>query len=249
VVFYAVLLFCILATTYAAETGSPPAGQQQACKFEAQIVKTVRLNYLLFLPKGYGSNAQQKWPLIIFLHGMGERGDDLQLVKKHGIPKIVEQKEDFPFIAISPQCPENSIWNAELESLNALLDDVVAKYAIDADRIYLTGLSMGGYGAWALAMAYPKRFAAIVPICGGGDPKNVSVLKDVPVWVFHGAKDNVVSPEESKKMVNALKEAGGNVQFTLYPEADHDSWTVTYDNPELYQWLLKQSKGKKRTSG
>lgn len=243
--FFVTLLSCFaIGMSAMAGTGIPPAGRQQACKFEAQIVKTVRLNYLLFLPKGYGSDPKQKWPLILFLHGMGERGDDLELVKKHGIPKIVEQKEDFPFIAVSPQCPAYSFWTAELESLNALLDEIVAKYAVDTDRIYLTGLSMGGYGTWALAMAYPERFAAIAPICGGGDPKNISVLKDVPAWVFHGAKDTLVPPEESEKMVNALKGAGGDVLFTLYPDADHDSWTVTYDNPELYEWFLKHSRRK-----
>jgi len=237
------LPLCLMIGAYASE--SPSAGKQQGQKFEAQIVKTVRLGYLLYLPKGYEPNTKEKYPLILFLHGMGERGDDLNLIKKHGIPKIVEQKDDFPFIALSPQCPGNSFWTVELEALNALLDDVVTKYAVDVDRIYLTGLSMGGYGAWALAMEYPKRFAAIVPICGGGDTKNVSAIKDIPVWVFHGAKDSVVKLEESEKMVNALKECGGNIQFTVYPEADHDSWTVTYDNPELYKWLLKQSRSKK----
>ncbi|MDQ1316890.1 MAG: hypothetical protein QG588_539, partial [Candidatus Poribacteria bacterium] len=167
--------------------------------------------------------------------------------KVHGIPKIVEQKDDFPFIAVSPQCSANSWWTSEQEliALNALLNKIVVKYAVDRNRIYLTGLSMGGYGTWALAMKYPKRFAAIVPICGGGDPKNISAIKNIPTWVFHGAKDSVVKLEESEKMVNALKECGGNVQFTVYPEADHDSWTATYDNPELYKWLLQQSKTKK----
>jgi len=223
-------------------TGSAPA-KQQVCSFEAQIVKTVRLNYLLYLPRDYEADPRRKLPLILFLHGMGERGNnELELVKKHGIPKIVEQKEDFPFIAVSPQCPKNSFWTAEIEALNALLDEVIAKYRVDVDRIYLTGLSMGGYGAWSLAIAYPKRFAAIAPICGGGEPSEVPVLKDVPVWVFHGEKDNLVPPEESKKMVDALKACGGDVKFTLYPDADHDSWTRTYDNPELYEWFLKHSR-------
>ncbi|MFQ6040725.1 MAG: prolyl oligopeptidase family serine peptidase [Candidatus Poribacteria bacterium] len=215
---------------------------QRAHIFKTQIMKTVRLNYLLFLPKGYGQKPQQRWPLILFLHGAGERGDDIELVKKHGIPKIVEKQDDFPFIALSPQCPKSSWWTVELEALNALLDEIVATYAVDTDRIYLTGLSMGGYGAWHLATAYPERFAAIAPICGGGDPEKACVLKDVPVWVFHGARDETVSPEESEKMVNALKDCGGDVQFTLYPNAGHDSWTETYDNPELYKWFLKHTR-------
>lgn len=239
--FLAVSLFWLAASVSAAETGNTPKGQQ-AYKFEAQIIKTVHLNYLLFLPKSYGKNPQQKWPLILFLHGAGERGDDIELVKIHGIPKIVEQQEDFPFIAVSPQCPKASWWTAELEALNALLDEVVAKYTVDTDRLYLTGLSMGGYGAWYLATMYPERFAAIAPICGGGDPEKAYVLKNVPAWVFHGGKDTVVSPEESEKMVNALKSCSSDVQFTLYPEAGHDSWTETYDNPELYKWFLKHKR-------
>jgi len=239
--FLAILLFWFVVSISAAEAVNTSTGQR-AHTFETQITKTVRLNYLLFLPKGYGEKPQQKWPLILFLHGAGERGDDIELVKKHGIPKIVEKQDDFPFIALSPQCPKSSWWTVELEALNALLDEIVATYAVDTDRIYLTGLSMGGYGAWHLATAYPERFAALAPICGGGDPEKACVLKNVPVRVFHGAKDETVSPEESEKMVNALKVCGGDVQFTLYPDAGHDSWTKTYDNPELYKWFLKHTR-------
>lgn len=233
---------CILASAYAEE--GTQASKQQSLSFETQIVKTVKLNYLLYLPKDYGKVADKKYPLILFLHGAGERGDDLNKVKVHGIPKIVEQKDDFPFIAVSPQCPQESWWPMEVDALKALLDKIVKEYAVDPDMVYLTGLSMGGYGSWSLAIAYPDKFAAVVPICGGGDEKKVSAIKNIPVWVFHGAKDSVVKLAESEKMVNALKEAGGNVQFTVYPEADHDSWTATYDNPELYEWLLKQKRHK-----
>jgi len=215
---------------------------QQAHTFEVQITRTVRLDYLLYLPKGYGTDPQKKWPLILFLHGRGERGDDLELVKIHGIPKIVEQRDDLPFIAVSPQCSKDSMWMVEVEALNALLDEVVTKYAVDTDRIYLTGLSMGGFGTWRLATAYPERFAAIVPICGGGDPEKVGVLRDVPVWVFHGAKDPFVQLSESEEMVDALKACGGNVRFTVYPDVEHDSWTRTYDNPELYEWFLQHTR-------
>lgn len=213
---------------------------QQKCTFEAQITKTVRLEYLLALPEGYGSD--KKWPLILFLHGAGERGGDLELVKKHGIPRIVEQKEDFPFIAVSPQCPRWSWWTAETEALDALLDEIVSRYAVDTDRVYLTGLSMGGYGTWHLATAYPERFAAIAPICGGGDPEKACVLKDIPVWVFHGAEDKTVPPEQSRRMVKALENCEADVRFTIYPEAGHDSWTETYNNPELYEWFLKHKR-------
>ena len=210
-----------------------------------RITKTVRLSYLLYLPSRYGADPQESWPLILFLHGMGERGNDLELVKTHGIPKVVEERDDWPFVAVSPQCPADSWWVGEIDALVALLDEVTARYAIDEDRIYLTGLSMGGYGTWHLAALYPQRFAAIVPICGGGVPvlgfpEKVCALKDVPVWAFHGAKDPLVRLEESERLVETLRACGGNVRFTVYPEAGHDSWTETYNNPELYAWLLQQ---------
>ena len=126
-----------------------------------------------------------------------------------------------------------------MEALNALLDEIVSKYAVDEDRIYLTGLSMGGFGTWSLATAYPERFAALAPICGRGNPEKAHVLKDIPVWVFHGAKDETVPPENSQQMVNALKECGADVQYTIYPDAGHDSWTETYNNPKLYEWFLE----------
>ena len=220
-------------------------GKQQGYKFETEIVKKVRLNYLLFLLKDYGSDAEKKFPMILFLHGAGERGDNLELLKAHGIPKIVEKNADFPFIAVSPQCPVESWWPIELEALEALLNDIIKKYKVDTDRIYLTGLSMGGFGTWSLAIRNPNTFAAIAPICGGGDPKKVCAIKDVPTWVFHGAKDEVVPLQQSENMVKPLKECGGDPQFTVYPEAGHDSWTVTYDNPQLYEWFLKHSRSKK----
>jgi predicted peptidase len=223
-------------------TGKLPQTGQHGYTFEVRIVRTVHLRYLLFLPEDYGADPNRRWPLILFLHGAGERGDDLELVKRHGIPKIVERQKDFPFITVSPQCPKGSWWTAEIEALSALLDKIEESYAVDVDRIYLTGLSMGGYGTWHLAMAHPDRFAAIAPICGGGDPEKACVLKDVPVWVFHGAKDPVVPLEESESMVQALKACGGKVRFTIYPDAEHDSWTQTYDNPELYKWFLRHTR-------
>ena len=129
-------------------------------------------------------------------------------------------------------------------ALNALLDDVVGKYRVDKDRIYVTGLSMGGFGTWSLAAAHPERFAAIAPICGGGNPTDAKKLKDLPIWVFHGAKDQTVPASRSDAMVKALKEAGSErVKFTLYPDAGYDSRTETYKNPEFWDWLLKQQRG------
>lgn len=193
------------------------------------------LNYLLYLPPGY-DKADKSFPLILFLHGAGETGNDLNLVKKHGPPKIVAKKKDFPFIVVSPQAPVRG-WKPK--QLLALLDDVESKYKVDKDRVYLTGLSMGGYGTWSLAAAAPGRFAAIAPICGGGNPKTAEKLKDMPIWVFHGAKDRAVPLKRSEDMVAALKKAGNKVKFTVYPNAGHDSWTESYNNPELYKWFLE----------
>jgi len=211
---------------------------QHSCSFEKTITKKVECRYLLFLPEGYG-REKKKWPLILFLHGAGERGSNLELLKKHGPPKIVENRKDFGFIVVSPQCPSRQWWTEKLDTLIALLDEIVAGYDVDRERIYLTGLSMGGYGTWALASAYPDRFAAIAPICGGGLRFMALRLKDVPVWAFHGAKDRVVPVAESEQMVKAINAVGGNAKLTVYPDAYHDSWTRTYENPELYEWFLK----------
>ena len=209
--------------------------------FEKTVTKTLRCQYLLFLPEGYGQK-KQRWPVILFLHGAGERGSDLNLVKKHGPPKIVETRKDFPFIVVSPQCPAVAWWTDENEVLINLLDDIVARYSVDKERIYLTGLSMGGYETWTLTSAYPERFAAIAPICGGGKVFMADKLKDVPVWAFHGAKDPVVPLKESEDIVNAIKERGGDAKLTVYPEAGHDSWTETYNNQELYDWFMQHRK-------
>lgn len=209
------------------------------------------VNYLLFLPRDYEQEPQKRWPLIVFLHGLGERGDDLEdleLLKKHGPPMLVEQQPDFPFIVLSPQCPADSYWESQIDTMDTLLEEIVAKYGVDTNRIYLTGLSMGGFGTWRLALQYPKRFAAVVPIAGGyilrsdAIPENICDLKDVPIWVFHGAQDTVVLPGQSEAMVNALQACGGNVRFTLYPDVEHeDSWKLAYADPELYEWLLEQT--------
>ncbi|MEH2221051.1 MAG: prolyl oligopeptidase family serine peptidase [Nostoc sp.] len=210
---------------------------------QRHVTSTDSYNYLLFLPDGLHPDGdrneiqQPLLPTILFLHGAGQRGSDLDDVRKHGVAKVVEQQSDFPFIVISPQCPRREYWN--IERLSTLLDEVIASCAVDPDRVYLTGLSMGGYGTWHLAAAQPERFAAIAPICGGGNPQAAGKLKNLPVWAFHGAKDNVVPLSESEIMVSALKVHDGNVKFTVYPEANHDSWTQTYNNPELYEWFLQ----------
>lgn len=222
-----------------------PVQTEQTLERQGAEGKTLRMSYLLYLPPGHGKD-KQRWPLMLFLHGAGERGTDLSVVKKHGPPKLVEKGQSFPFVVVSPQCPRGVWWDSNV--LTALLDEVCAKYAVDTDRVYLTGLSMGGFGTWRLAALHPERFAAIVPICGGGDVKDAPRLKDIPTRVYHGGKDPVVRVGLSEQMVEAMKKAGAkDVTLTVYPDAGHDSWTKTYDDPELYTWLLKQtSKGREK---
>lgn len=215
------------------------AGEQKSSKLDKQV--RVELNYLIYLPKDY--DAKKSWPLLLFLHGAGERGENLELVKKHGPPKLIAAGQEFPFIVVSPQCPKDRHW--EPLELVALLDDLSSKYKVDDDRIYVTGLSMGGFGTWELAAYIPDRLAAIAPICGGGETFWARRFAHLPVWAFHGAKDTGVPLERSQKMVDELKKRGGNPKLTIYPEAGHDSWTESYNNPKLYEWLLEQKRSPK----
>ena len=226
-----------------ASTGEPSPGRQVAQSFADPIGAVAGLDYLLFLPEGYGG-AQTRWPTLLFLHGAGERGSDLQVVKKHGPPKLIEQGNSLPFIVISPQCPANHWWVEEnLQRLLWELQMSVAEiYDVDRDRVYLTGISMGGFGTWMLAARRPECFAAAVPICGGGDPDWAERLKEIPIRAFHGANDDVVPVEFSVRMVDAVRAAGGDVELTIYPDAGHDSWTRTYESPEVFRWLLSHSR-------
>ena len=216
--------------------------RQTVNHFEKEIKITLPANYLLYLPKDYNA-SNENFPLVLFLHGAGERGTDIEKVKTHGLPKLINQGKDFPFIVVSPQCPENMFWNTDI--LSALLDEIEENYRVDKNRIYVTGLSMGGHGTWSLAIAQPNRFAAIAPVCGWSVPSIACTIKDIPIWVFHGAKDVVVPIAASEQMVEKLKSCGANVKFTVYPEANHDAWTETYNNEELYKWFLEQSLEKK----
>jgi predicted peptidase len=229
--------FLFLTVLLAAPTFGDDSGQS-AKRLDVSI--KVEMGYLLYLPKDYDS--KDSWPLVLFLHGSGERGDDLELVKKHGPPRLISEGKEFPFIVVSPQCPKDRSW--EPIELAALLDELTGNLKVDKDRISVTGLSMGGFGTWRLAAFSPERFAAISPICGGGEPFWAGRIAHLPTWAFHGAKDKGVPVERSQEMIDALQEKGGTPKLTIYPDAEHDSWTETYNNPEFYEWLLAQ----KRTS-
>ena len=220
-------------------------GSSQQRKIKTDIIdkNNISLDYLLYLPEDYNNDKEKKWPTILFLHGKGERGNNLELVKIHGIPKIVSTKKDLNFIAISPQCPIDYVWRDQemLIALESLLLKMIKNFRIDKSRLYVTGLSMGGRGTWAIAAYRPDLFAAAAPICGGGDPLTASRLTKLPFWVFQGALDEVHFPKESEIMIKSLKNKGGEVRYTLYPELHHDSWTITYDNSELYKWFLSKS--------
>ena len=262
-----------IATAIALPSGAAdldPELRQERRSYKATIKQTVEHDFLLHLPKGY-ADSKKTWPLILFLHGAGERGDDLAKVAFHGPPKLVTRtprarQNETPekkaakrqamkllkenFVIVSPQCPQNEHWHGQL--LSALLDHIESDFRIDKKRIYLTGLSMGGYGTWELGLRQPERFAAIAPICGGlnsigpllnrRDPQLGPAQKRLPIWIFHGGKDSVVIPEESEFAKRLMERLGNQtVKLTIYPEAGHDSWTDTYANPELYRWFLSHS--------
>ena len=215
------------------------------------------VRYLVSTPPNYDQDRTRQWPLIIYLHGAGETGKNTELLKSIGIPHLLQAYDDYlndlvppedvnlevaeyiahNFITLSPQVDPTYHDRWEIKLLNAFLDETEKLYRVDKRRIYLTGVSMGGFGTFRWAMENPKRFAAIAPVCGGADPKNVEVLKNLPIWVFHGEKDSVVDIKYSAVMVDALKKIQGNVEFTIYPEVDHDAWTPAYNTLELYLWF------------
>ena len=226
------------------------------------IVKPRGYSYLISRPAASGAGSVRSWPTLLFLHGASERGSRVEDVARQGIPKLVQATAELSpaeravgqeitdrFVVLAPQCPTYEIWD-ELELLR-FLDDALSEHAIDPKRLYLTGMSMGAFGAWTLALRHPRRFAAFVPICGGGRiaditaaiAANEAALRSLGVWAFHGAKDRVVPLEESERMVDELKRAGiAEAKLTVYPNAEHDAWSQTYSNPELYRWLLEHQR-------
>ena len=215
---------------------------QEARTLERTITRRIKLEYLLYLPKGHG-RGKKKWPLMVYLHGSGERGSNLELVKTHGPPKLIEAEQEFPFIVVSPQCPADGWWTNDM--ISTLLDDLEQNLQVDSSRVYLTGLSMGGFGTWAMAGEFPNRFAAIAPICGGGLELWMRNITHLPVWAFHGAKDDIVPLEQTTRLVDELKRLGSKkVKLTVFKNADHDSWTRAYANPKLYEWMLAQVRPK-----
>lgn len=251
----------LVSVTSGADTPSEGAtGLAKGFSSKAITVGGKERKYAVYVPEGY--TPDKAWPLIVFLHGAGERGDDGLAQTQAGIgPAIVKNPERFPAIVLLPQCPNDTEWSSQLDALEAQLDATRKEYTIDPKRTYLTGLSMGGYGTWLWGAIKTDTFAALVPICGGGDPADIqSLLKTggsnpfgshasrvralakLPIWAFHGGSDSVVPPANTRTMVEAVKAAGGTVQYTEFEGVDHNSWDPAYQNEDTIAWLLKQKK-------
>lgn len=245
-------IMAVAASCSTDRAGSPaaaPAGKLVAEQLTITKPWHPSVQYLLFLPEGYGQNPGQRWPMILFLHGSGERGNEIWMVPTNGPTSYIADHPDFPFILVCPQCPSNEVWSPDV--LLSLLDDVTHGYAVDTNRIYLTGLSMGGYATWDLGLAYPEKFAAIAPVSGGGElislilttGEKEKALKTLGVWAFHGGKDPVVPLEDEERLVNWLKRIGvEDVKQTVYKNTLHDAWVQAYANPELYRWFLQHER-------
>jgi predicted peptidase len=235
-------------------------------RFEGEVFHASdggRLPYRLLKPPGCSMSAPQRldYPLVVFLHGAGERGDDNQRQLVHGMNEFASDpiRKNFPCFVVAPQCPEDQQWvdtpwyldshrmaaepTPVLRWTLELVQDLTDRYPVDPNRIYLTGLSMGGFGVWEVLARQPARFAAAVIVCGGGDPATAAEIARIPVWVFHGDQDPEVLPQRSREMIRALQQAGGSPRYTEYPNTGHDSWSPTYRDHQMYAWLFAQRLG------
>lgn len=239
--FQAALFLSILALSFGVFPADAGAGKTGFLN-RIHKGKDGEVKYIVFVPKDY--KGDKEYPVILFLHGAGESGTDGKKQAAVGLGKAIrDKKEEFPFIAIFPQSQKGG-WGAntvEGKRAMAILEEVEQEFKTDKKRVYLTGLSMGGFGTWSFAAAHPTRWAAIAPICGGGDPKTAEKIKDIPCWCFHGDADKAVVVQRSRDMIDALKKAGANPKYDEYPGVGHNSWDRAYGNAELYTWFLKHS--------
>ena len=207
--------------------------------YAQELEKKVRYNYLTYLPSDYDSLKRKVYPVIIYLHGLSITGNDINRVRRQGLPFFLERGKQLDFIVVAPQCPRGKNWARE-NWIDTLLDEIEAKYLIDNERIYLTGMSLGGFGTWELANRYPHRFAAIAPLCGGGRVEWIENLRNTPAWVFHGDKDVQVPVSRSDIMVKELEKAGSVVVYSRLLNEGHSIYKV-YDDYDIYSWFLKFS--------
>jgi len=228
---------------------APPRVLRPGQHAYSSLAGKLRLNYLLYAPAAYTKDPTRRWPLIVFLHGSGERGTDPLLVEAQPLPKTLATTTSFPAVVLSPQLPPPYFgWSDVIEPVDALVQQIEMRYRIDPRRVYLTGLSLGGFGTWRYGLQHPARFAALVPIAGGyvqGSseiPHDICVLRRTPIWAFHGSADTIVYPYQSETLVKALRACGSRVvRLTLYPGVDHfGSWPRAYADPALWKWLFAQ---------
>lgn len=211
--------------------------------FNATICEEVHLDYFLSVPQQYKQQPREHFPLILYLHGSQLRFDGVEQLHAHGVPRRALMDASFPFIVLAPHCPPNTDWTYLAAAVEKLLQHVEANYRVDRSRIYVTGLSMGGGGAWCMGAAFPERFAAMLSVCAYapreiGFPERASELKHVPVWAFHGTEDAILPFAESQQLVDALNSAEGNAQLTPMSNRGHDIWEDVYQDDAVYQWLL-----------
>lgn len=249
---------------------NPMSPTAQVTDFKAEVYQDSsgnELNYRILKPADYDST--KSYPLVLFLHGAGERGSDNYSQLKWGAPHFAdpETREKYPAFVVAPQVPEGETWsglNLDQDSTSftspmkesptepmrltiTLLEQLQEKYPINSNRLYVTGLSMGGFGTFDLIERFPNKFAAAVPICGGGDVTRAFMLKDMPIWVFHGAQDQIVSPKYSRNMVSAIQLAGGSPGFTEYPDEGHiGAWVEAYSDPDLLEWMFSKKLGQSK---
>lgn len=225
------------------EEGDPRLTLATGFLFRRIRLDGVMYDYCIYVPPEY--DPEKPWPLILFLHGSGERGDDGLLQTEVGIGRAIRRDRTLcPAIVVMPQCRAGGDWSGDMAKLAmSCVEQTRRAYSVDADRIYLTGLSLGGFGTWLIGANIPSYFAALAPICGFYDPKQAESLREVPIWVFHGDKDTAVPVEKSREMVAALRAVGANVQYTEYADGNHNVWDRTYSHREFWRWLLAQRRG------
>ena len=212
--------------------------------FGTKIKLPVKLHYHLYKPDNYHDN-DTKYPLVLYLHGVGERGADLKKIEVNGLPEVISKGKTFPFLTLAPQCPEFGWWSRSeyIEALADLLKKVIEVYRVNSNQIYVTGLSMGGYGTLALAQKYPDLFAAIIPICGGmDDHESINRLGDIPMWLFHGELDQTHPVQRTLDIYDLLSPINKNIKLTIYNGVGHNCWDKTYGNHEIYEWLLSHNR-------
>lgn len=205
--------------------------------FQENLTRPCRIPYLFYRPDDW--SPDEHLPLIVFLHGAGERQEDVQCVTRVGLPRLLERLKNQRFLLLAPHCVGEEVWNNRVAEIKALIDQVAAQYAADLSRISLTGLSMGGFGTWEMAMSYPGFFSCAAPVCGGGMPWRAYTLQNTPIWAFHGDADDVVDISLSRMMVDAVNRCGGQAKFTVYPGVGHDSWNQAYGETDVGLWLLE----------